>query len=243
MPRLAAAGPALWPRFARYYQGFARLPRRLRRSLQRRWRRSLAGIALLCALGQAPSLAATINVDGTTCTLIDAITAANNDTVTGGCSAGSGADTIILPILSTHTLTTVNNYIDNIPTGLPVITSEITIVGSITTITRDSSAPEFRILAVGATGDLTLVGTTVTGGMASGGFVPAGGGIENRGTVTLTDSRISSNGAFVGGGIGNGGTMTLTNTAVYGNRAVAGGGIYNSRDGPPARPVSIDHYL
>lgn len=89
MPALAAAGPALWPRFAAYYQGLARLPRRLRRALQRRWRRSLGGIALLCALGQAPALAATIDVGGG-CTLVDAITAANNDTTTGGCAAGSG---------------------------------------------------------------------------------------------------------------------------------------------------------
>ena len=28
MPGLAAAGPALWPRFAGYYQGLARLPRK-----------------------------------------------------------------------------------------------------------------------------------------------------------------------------------------------------------------------
>ena len=44
LPGLAPAGPALWPRFAGYYQGLTRLPRRLRRALQRRWRRSLGGI-------------------------------------------------------------------------------------------------------------------------------------------------------------------------------------------------------
>ena len=108
LPGLAAAGPALWPRFAGYYQGLTRLPRRLRRALQRRWRRSLGGLALLCALGQAPALAATIAVDGTACTLIDAITAANSDAPAGGCTAGSGADTLVLPAGSTHTLTAVN---------------------------------------------------------------------------------------------------------------------------------------
>ena len=93
MPGLAPPGPALWPRFAGYYHGLVRLPRKARRALQRQWRRSLGGIALLCALGQAPALAAaTINVDGVNCTLIDAINAANNDTATGGCTAGSGAD-------------------------------------------------------------------------------------------------------------------------------------------------------
>ena len=87
LPGLASAGPALWPRFAGYYQGLARLPRKARRALQRRWRRSLGGLALLCALGQAPALAATINVGGA-CTLVDAITAANSDAPAGGCTAG-----------------------------------------------------------------------------------------------------------------------------------------------------------
>jgi hypothetical protein len=70
------------PRFAGYYQGLACLPRKLRRALQRRWRRSLGGIALLCAFGQAPALAATISVGGV-CTLVDAITAANTDAPLG----------------------------------------------------------------------------------------------------------------------------------------------------------------
>ena len=45
---LVRSGPALWPRFAGYYQGLARLPRRAAR-LQRQWRRSLGGFALLLA--------------------------------------------------------------------------------------------------------------------------------------------------------------------------------------------------
>ncbi|MGH8567575.1 MAG: hypothetical protein ACREXU_06025, partial [Gammaproteobacteria bacterium] len=198
LPARSAAGPILWPRFAGFYQGLARLPRKARRALQRRWRRSLSGLALLCALGQAPALAATIVVDGTTCTLVDAITAANSDAAAGGCTAGSGADTISLPIFPSPpipVLITVNNTTYG-PTGLPVITSEITISGRgfSSPITRDSSAPLFRILAVGAAGNLTLRGTRVTGGRASDscpGFpVPnepcRGGGIFNRGTLTLT---------------------------------------------------------
>ncbi|MGH8472738.1 MAG: hypothetical protein ACREVJ_09870, partial [Gammaproteobacteria bacterium] len=45
------AGASLWPHFAACYQGVARLPRKARRALQKRWRRSLGGIALLYALG------------------------------------------------------------------------------------------------------------------------------------------------------------------------------------------------
>src|SRR5215210_6880457 len=84
----------LLPRFAEYY-GKLKAIRRVRRHLQRQWKRSLAGIALLIGLGQGSALAATINVDGTTCTLTDAITAANTDAATGGCTAGSATDTLV----------------------------------------------------------------------------------------------------------------------------------------------------
>jgi hypothetical protein len=89
----------LLPGFLHHYQQLKALPRKTRRSLQRQWKRSLAGLALLIALGQAPALAATINVSGT-CTLIRAINAANNTTASGHCRKGSGADTIVLPRLT-----------------------------------------------------------------------------------------------------------------------------------------------
>jgi hypothetical protein len=62
-----------------YSEKLKTLPHRLRRCRQRQWKRSLASVALLMALGQAPAIAATINL-GKTCTLVRAITAANNDT-------------------------------------------------------------------------------------------------------------------------------------------------------------------
>ena len=142
-PALVHRQPELLPRVAGYYTQLRALPRRVRRALQRQWRLPLAGIALMLALGQQPGLAAMIPVGGA-CTLVDAITAANTDTATGGCPAGSGADTIVLPVGSTQTLTEVNNDTYG-PTGLPVISSVITIEGQGSTITRDSEAPEFRI--------------------------------------------------------------------------------------------------
>jgi len=118
----------LLPQFVEHYEKLKALPRRMRRSFQRQWKRSLAGVALLIALGQAPALAATINVGGA-CTLIRAIVAANNDTATPGCKKGSGADTIVLPRGSTQTLTAVNNT-NYGPTGLPTVRTPITIVGN-----------------------------------------------------------------------------------------------------------------
>jgi hypothetical protein len=100
--QLLAREGELLPGFAAQYTRLKALPRRMRRSLQRQWKRSLAGVALLLALGQAPALAATINVGGT-CTLTRAINSANTNTAVGGCTAGSGADTIVLPANSSHT--------------------------------------------------------------------------------------------------------------------------------------------
>ena len=150
---LMERGPDLWPGLVSGYLHLTRLPRKLQRQLQRRWKRSLAGLALLLALGQAPALAATIDVDGATCTLVDAITAATTDTPTGGCPAGDpGLDTLELVAGSTHTLTAVDNgtYGD---TGLPVVSSPITIEGNGSTITRANGAPAFRIFAINSAGE------------------------------------------------------------------------------------------
>jgi hypothetical protein len=226
----------LLPKFAAYYQQLRALPRRTRRMLQRRFAPSLAGAALLLALGHGQAIAATINVGGG-CSLVNAITAANTDTATGGCSAGSGADTISLPASSTHTLTSVNNstYGD---TGLPIISSEITIEGNSSTVQRDSGAPNFRLLAVSTIGNLTLQHLTLTGGKAvfngsstAGAF---GGAVSSHGIVALTNSTASGNAAdFCGGGMANfGGTLTLNNSTVSGNSVgVHGGGIYNIHRG------------
>lgn len=144
------------------------------------------GLALLLALGQAPALAATITVstnvpdiaaDGN-CSLIEAIENANADNAGThtDCAFGSVADAIVLPPNSTHTLTAVNNTSFG-PTGLPVINSTITIVGNGSTITRETLAPDFRILAVRSGGDLTLQETRVSGGRATGSsFDPQRGG-------------------------------------------------------------------
>ena len=227
LPGLAVAGPALWPRFAGYYQGLARLPRRLRRALQRQWRRSLGGIALLCALGQAPALAATIAVDGPTCNLVDAIIAANTDTATGGCTAGNGADTLVLANSSIHTLTSV--YGTDL-TGLPVVSSTITISGNGSTVQRDGAAPFFGLLEVGPTGNLTVRDLTLRGGVAPA-SAPLGGGVFNFfGTLTLINSTLSGNAAFdSGGGVFNtaNALLTLINSTISGNSAPVGGGVAN----------------
>lgn len=245
----------LLPRFASHYAKLSALPRRARRAMQRTYKRSLAGMALLLALGQAPLLAATINVGGA-CTLVDAITAANTNTVIGGCVAGSGADTIVLPANSTQTLTAVNNATYG-PTGLPVISSDVTVAGNGATVQRASTAPDFCIFAVGFNAHLTLQQTIVSGGsnpngngggiLASGGALTlknvtirdnhanAGGGIYSVGyqTQSVSDSTISSNFArSSGGGIGNTqSTFLVTNSTITNNISTNGSGGVDSYSG------------
>lgn len=220
-PVLKRQPAELLPRFARYYAHLTHLPRRVRRQLQRQWKRSLSALALLLALGQAPALAATLDVTTNTpditadgqCSLIEAIVNANDDAAThADCVPGSGPDTINLPTNGTHTLTVSNNsaYGAN---GLPLVHSTITIEGHGSTITR-SSADAFRILAVSSSGTLTLNETTVSGGLATGSLVVSGGGISVRqGVLTLTNSTVLGNSA------GRNGDGVITSSAPRPSRA------------------------
>jgi hypothetical protein len=168
--------------------------------------------------------AATITVDGT-CTLADAITAANTDTATGSCPAGSGADTIELAVDVTLT------------SALPTITSQIILNGNGHTIARDATASEFRILDL-FYANLTVNQATITGGrITGGGLAGCGGGIRNiASTLTVNYSTISSNTASVCGGIANGcgsslgGTVTINNSTIS-NNVTSSQGAAVSNDG------------
>ena len=109
---------------------------------------------------------------GLQCTLRDAVTAANNDAAVGGCSAGSGTDTILLT--SDVSLTTADNGIN----GLPIVTTKMAINGQGHTISGNSTT--FRILQVAATGDLTLENVILEGGKVVG-AAGANGGNGNNG--------------------------------------------------------------
>src|SRR5688572_18572129 len=70
-------GYAVFSRFAGHYRRLRALPRHMRRSLQRQWKQSLAGVALALALGSGPALADIIPAGVGGCTLVDAVIAAN----------------------------------------------------------------------------------------------------------------------------------------------------------------------
>jgi hypothetical protein len=194
-------GDALLPQFTAWYHRLRRLPRRTRRALQRRAALSLGGLALLFALGQGPAQAAVIEVNEGTCTLANAITAANTDTATGGCLAGSGADILRLePPGRTVTLRR----------ALPAIQSEITIDGQQGTIERANNAPAFNILEVaeleGPCPPFTLQNTTITGGNPNGVLVSGCYSYNEYNLITIENSTISGN-----SGIGIGILPNLSN--------------------------------
>lgn len=250
---IAREGAQLFPRFASYYARLRSLPRGTRRAIERRLKRryarrgapewqprlaaTLAGAALLLALGQGASEAATINVTPKTppgindgdgnCSLAEAIINANNGGATyADCEPGSGSgDTIVLPPKGTFTLTAVDND-DFGDTGLPVINTSITIQGNGSKIVRSKNAAGFRLIAVSASGDLTLENVTLSGGDGVGRI--RGGAIADYGSVTITDSVISGNTAFEGGAVFvENGSLTITNSVITKNVANYGGGITN----------------
>jgi hypothetical protein len=108
--------------------------------------------AFFCATLPQLAQAATITVDGSVCTLADALTSANSDDATGGCTIGSGEDTITL---QQDVLLTI---------ALPEITSTITIEGGGHKIDGQNNSAVGSVLHVVSGGVLTLNEATVTGG-------------------------------------------------------------------------------
>ena len=263
----------LWVRFAAHYTVLAKRPRAWRRQITKRLTATLTGAALLLALTgsvitaelDAPTSTITV-VNGEVniaannkCSLIEAILNANNK-VNGqphtDCSAGNpnGADTISLPPGGLFNLTKIHNEGSSGANGLPWINTPITINGKGATIQRSDIAPDFRILAVGPQGSLTLNNATIRNGSLNFGPTNNGGaGILNQGLLIISDSVIADNFAINyydtyssahGGGIENQGILTITGTTVRDNKVSAsdwafGGGLYNGVDGSASLHNSI----
>lgn len=205
------------------------LQTKARRSFARELSRTLAGAALLLALLQGVPQAATITVDAGDarvrpdgrCSLIEAIFNANADAaVSADCPAGSGSDLIVLPANATLRVRAV--YDDAYgPTGLPLITTQITIEGNGARVRAQGGV---RLIAVANSGELTVQNVTLSGGSSSN-----GGAVLNNGTATLLNTTITRNSASSrGGGVLNQGTLLIQDSAISGNSATLfGGGIAN----------------
>jgi hypothetical protein len=170
-------------------------------------RLSLVIVLALMLLFVSPVKAASFFASDAT-SLTNAINAAN---------ANGEADTIIL-----------TTNID-LTAALPIISSDITIVGNGFTLQR-TGVTGFRIFQVSSTGNLTLQNIRVANGSAVGaGTAQLGGAIYNLGTVEVVNSTLDGNSADRGGAIFNdAGTVIVTNSTVSNNTTgSSGGGIYN----------------
>lgn len=158
------------------------------------------------------------------CALREAIIAANNDSASNECPAGSGDDTIVFdPALTGDFILTLTGAgEDNAATGDLDIFGTVTISGTgQTTIDGNHTDRVFHVMS-GAR--LTLAGVTVQNGDPG---AADGGGIYSAGQVTASDSTITAN---HNGGIYNaGGLLNLTNVAVDNN--LSGYGLSNTNNG------------
>jgi len=195
---------------------------------------ALAGGMLMATAAQATTILVSFeavddNQNNSNCSLIEAIRAAEFNTAVDACPAGEAAnrDVIILDG-STFNLTTAENntYGSN---GLPVIRSSMVIQGNGSEISRADNAPNFRILAVGGSSNLTLNQTVISGGIASGNNSNGGAIAMYGGNVEIINTTVTGNTADGGGGgIFSASTtsITLRGTTVSNNTAVSGGGIF-----------------
>ena len=115
---------------------------------------------------------------------------------------------------------------------LPDLSRNITITGlgvsgvSTSTVQRDPAASPFRIFTVDKGATVNISGLTIKGGNAGRG---TGGGLDNFGTLAVSNSVFSGDSAFFGGGLANFGTATVSGSSFTRNSAaVLGGGIYNN---------------
>jgi CSLREA domain-containing protein len=99
-------------------------------------------------------------------------------------------------------------------------------------IRRRSGDPEFRILRIGASGEVFLTNLILRNGQLTG---RPGGGIASDGTLDMVLSRVEGSSAEQGGGIYSNGPLTLISCTVSGNSARFGGGIDNHG------PLNVTH--
>lgn len=242
---LLRRGDTLLPRLAYYYRKVAALPRPWRRQLRSKLAVTVSGAALLLALAGPvlpPALAdanapeATIPVvngevaivNNNKCSLMEAIInarATTNNQMRADCTSGNinGPDTVSLPNNGDFVLTAPHNSQFG-PTGLPVITTSMTIEGHGSVIRRATpyTTPEFRIMAVDPGVNLTLRDTTISNGNTQ---YYLGGGILNHGNLTIERGTIRDNLVYdMGGGILNTGNLVVTDSRIINNGGYNGGG-------------------
>ena len=174
---------------------------------------------------QADNFSECIHGTGNSCSLRDAIGAANEFFAING----TGADITFLPSLtSISSPGTIKLGAGSAgDSGLPAITGTVNIIGPGANQLTVSGNNDFNlnsVITVDSGATVTLYGLTIANGNSIGG--PGGGGINNAGALTVMASAVSSNyTGLQGGGVFNNGKLAVTDSTVSGNTASFGGGI------------------
>jgi hypothetical protein len=159
------------------------------------------------------------------CSLREAITNINNRATTYADCAPTRAygtnDKIFIPA-GTYTTTIAGAKEDMNATGDYDILKSVVIVGAGAGSTTINGGGLDRVFDIAAN-DVSISDVTITGGKTSRGN---GGGIDNKGTLTVTNSIIRANTGGNGGGIY--GRVTVTDCIISDNTASNGGGIAGS---------------
>lgn len=166
-----------------------------------------------------------VNPANGTCTLREAVQAANSDQPVDACPAGSGEDTILLDTpgfyvlkdeLLVYSEMTISGILD---TAIDTLTEQ----PKRTTIMRAmGSAATHRLFGVGPKGKLTLNRIAVANGKSDFG----GGILVEEGELIAHDTVVAQNTATAsGGGIAvSNGKLTLTGCTIYKNNSLSSGG-------------------
>src|SRR4051794_34245425 len=152
---------------------------------------AVSGLLTWILLSGSPAVAATFTVSNTA----DAGPGSLRDALA---QARSG-DTITLAVEGTIALTA----------GPLFVRQNVTIAGPGQQLLAISAGQTSRVFVIGDAGPVTaaISGITIRDGRAD-----LGGGVLNRGTLTLTDVALSSNTGAQGGAIHNAGSLALVNS-------------------------------
>jgi hypothetical protein len=210
---------------------------------------------VFCVMISYDIQAATLIVDGSdatvaddgVCTLVEAITASNNNAASGAtpgeCIAGSGTDTIQLTVDVTLSQAAVLNDSFYGNTALPYINSNIVIDGMGHSLQRDSNLScnvdsiadpsEFRLFFVDETGVLLVQNIMISHGCVdSETFADRffGGVFWNEGDLSIDNVVFSMNKALLGGVIFNNEGIGYISNSIFSDNEVYrnGGAIYNN---------------
>ena len=156
-------------------------------------------LATLLALALAqPAQAAAITVNSS-CSISNAIKAAENDTATGGCSAGSGADTITLAQNAT------------LSEDPPDITTDITIEGAGYSLSGDD---KYKFFEVRPAGSVKLNNLTLKKGKGGNYYLFVVFGSFAMSNSALVDSATDDGWSLIGLAPGAGKTARISNSTI-----------------------------